>query len=138
MAGFTLVELLVAVFILQLIVAPLYLFFTSTKRTMFKAADTLIAANLASSMVAGLREQPRDVISSLPLCEDTAMVASLSLANLGVAPAPPEFSRKVTIIPVSEGGEAGLYLVEVHISWFNRNTTTPASYFVRNLLRGKK
>ena len=66
-SGFTLVELLIALFILQLVIAPLYLIFTSTRQTMFKAADTLVAAGLASSMIAGLRELPRQSLRSQPL-----------------------------------------------------------------------
>jgi len=138
--GFTLVELLIALFILQLVIAPLYLVFTSTRQTMFKAADTIVAAGLASSMIAGLRELPPESLRPQPLTQDSQLVASFSLENLGVMPAPPEFSRKVEIIPVTspEHADSGLYIVEVQIEWQNRNTVTPVSYVVRNLLRGKK
>lgn len=138
--GFTLVELLIALFILQLVIAPLYLVFTSTRQTMFKASDTLVAAGLASSMIAGLRELPPESLYPQPLTQDSQLVASFSLDNLGIMPAPPEFTRKVEIIPVTspEHAGSGLYIVEVQIEWQNRNTVTTVNYVVRNLLRGKK
>jgi len=137
-SGFTLVELLIALFVLQLVIAPLYLVFTSTRQTMFKAADTLVAAGLASSMIAGLRELPRQSLRSQPLIQDSQLVASFSLENLGVMPAPPEFTRRVEIIPATSAGNEGLYIVEVQIEWHNRNSETQVNYVVRNLLRGKE
>ncbi|HNS09433.1 MAG TPA: prepilin-type N-terminal cleavage/methylation domain-containing protein [Candidatus Ozemobacteraceae bacterium] len=138
--GFSLVELLIAMFILQLIIAPVYLMFTETQKTMFKAADTLTASHLASSLVAGLRDAPVETLRPQPLEEDTKLAAPLDLENLDVLPVPTEFTRKLEIIPVDLAGKEGgpYYLVEVQISWFNRKTSTPVEYIVRDLLRGKK
>jgi prepilin-type N-terminal cleavage/methylation domain-containing protein len=140
LAGFSLVELLIAMFILQLIIAPVYLMFTETQKTMFKAADTLTASHLASSLIAGLRESPVEALRPQPLEEDTRLASPLDLESLGVLPVPAEFTRKMEIIPVDLAGKEGgpYYLVEVQISWFNRKTSTPVEYVVRDLLRGKK
>jgi hypothetical protein len=140
LTGFSLVELLIAMFILQLIIAPVYLMFTETQRTMFKAADTLTASHLASSLIAGLRESPVETLRPQPLEEDTKLASPLDLESLGVLPVPTDFIRKMEIIPVDLAGKEGgpYYLVEVQISWFNRKTSTPVEYIVRDLLRGKK
>jgi prepilin-type N-terminal cleavage/methylation domain-containing protein len=139
-AGFSLLELLIALFILQLIIAPVYLMFTETQKVMYKAADTLTAAHLASSLIAGLRDSPVDILRPQPLENDTELTAPLDLASLGVQAVPEEFTRKMEIIPVDLAGKEGgpYYLVEVQISWFNRKTSTPVEYIVRDLLRGKK
>lgn len=139
-AGFALVELLIALFILQLIIAPVYLMFTETQRTMFKAADTLTASHLASSLIAGLRDLPVESLRPQPLEEDTKLVSPLSLEDLGVLPAPSEFTRKMEIIPVDPAGKEGgpFFLVEVQITWFNRKSSTQVDYVVRDLLRGAK
>lgn len=138
--GFALIELLIALFILQLIIAPVYMMFTETQKTMFKAADTLTASHLASSIIAGLRELPVESLRPQPLEKDTDLVAPLSLEDMGVLPAPSEFTRKVEIIPVDPAGKEGgpFFLVEVQIEWFNRKSSTQVSYVVRDLLRGVK
>ncbi|EKD83341.1 MAG: hypothetical protein ACD_39C00741G0002 [uncultured bacterium] len=140
LAGFSLVELLIALFILQLIIAPVYLMFTETQKTMFKAADTLTASHLASSLIAGLRDLPVEALRPQPLEEDTKLGSPLDLESMGVLPVPSEFTRKMEIIPVDLAGKEGgpYYLVEVQISWFNRKTSTPVEYVVRDLLRGTK
>ncbi|MBU1108873.1 MAG: prepilin-type N-terminal cleavage/methylation domain-containing protein [Candidatus Riflebacteria bacterium] len=136
--GFTLVEILIAMFILQLVIAPVYLMFTETQRTMYKAADTLTAANLASSLIAGLRDVPTKAMRPQPLEEDTLLGPPYQLGILDVLPAPEEFTRKVEIIPLDLAGREGgpFYLVEVQITWFNRKTKTPVNYTVRDLLKG--
>lgn len=138
--GFTLVEVLIAMFILQLIIAPVYLMFTETQKTMYKAADTLTAANLASSIIAGLRELPPEQLREQPLEVDNLLGLPFQLANMGVLPVPEEFTRKVEIAKVDPAGKEGgpFYLVEVEITWFNRKTRTRANYTVRDLLRGIK
>lgn len=137
--GFTLVEMLIAVFILQLVIVPLFLMFTSSKQTMFKAADTLVAASLASSLIAGLQELPAKDLRPQPMLVDSELSSSLSLENLGVSPAPPEFTRMIEINLVQSvaGDKTKLYLVEVQIFWYNRKTTTPVSYIVRSIVKGK-
>ncbi|MFZ5953116.1 MAG: type IV pilus modification PilV family protein [Candidatus Rifleibacteriota bacterium] len=139
-SGFTLVELLIALFILQLIIAPVYLLFTETQKTMYKAADTLTASHLASSMIAGLREAPVESLRPQPLENDLDLKPPLSLEDIGVLPVPTNFTRKVEMIPIDATGKEGgpFFLVEVQVSWFNRKTSTPVEYVVRDLLRGKK
>lgn len=136
--GFTLVEILLALFILQLIIAPVYLMFTETQRTMFKAADTVTASSIAGSLIAGLRDLPPAALKPQPLTEDTALEKTLSLENLDVPPAPKDFTRRVELVPIDQNGREGgpFYLVEVQIDWFNRKTKTPAKYVIRDLLRG--
>ncbi|PKL48203.1 MAG: hypothetical protein CVV42_10495 [Candidatus Riflebacteria bacterium HGW-Riflebacteria-2] len=139
-AGFSLLELLIALFILQLIVAPVYLMFTESQKIMFKAADTLTAAHLASSLIASLRNSKVEILRDQPLEDDIRLTAPLDLESLGVLPVPAEFTRKLQILSVDLAGKEGgpYYLVEVQISWFNRKTSTPVEYIVRDLLRGKK
>lgn len=136
--GFTLVEVLIATFILQLVIAPVYLMFTETQKTMYKASDTLTAANLASSLIAGLRDLPTKALRPQPLEKDDLLAPPLQLESLDVLPAPEGFTRKVEIIPLDLAGREGgpFYLVEVQITWFNRKTKTPANYTVRDLLKG--
>jgi len=137
--GFTLVELLIAIFILQLVIAPLFLMFSSTRQTMFKAADTLVAASLASSLIAGLHELPAKDLRFQPLLDDRQLSSALNLKNLGVPPAPPEFTRMLEIRPfkMSDNDKTRLFLVEVRVSWHNRKSTTPVSYIVRSFVKGK-
>lgn len=136
--GFTLVEILIAVFILQLVIAPVYLMFSETQKTMYKAADTLTAANLASSLIAGFRDMPAELLRPQPLEEDRLLTEPFQLEKLDVLPVPEGFTRKVEIVPVDMAGREGgpFYLVEVQISWFNRKTKTPVNYIVRDLLKG--
>ncbi len=136
-AGVTLIELLIGLFILQLIIAPLYLMFSSSKRTMYKAADLLQASNLASSLLAGLKQMPAKHLSPQPLVKDSELSGNLSLEKLNVKMGPPEFKRELEIIPVKiSGSDDKLFIVEVRISWFNRNSTTEAGYTIRDILRG--
>ncbi|MGM0598348.1 MAG: hypothetical protein ACQETH_00905 [Candidatus Rifleibacteriota bacterium] len=139
-SGVTLVELLIGLFILQLIIAPLYLMFSSSKRTMLKAADTLAAANLSSSLLASLREAPANILRPLPLTRDTSLPPQLSLENLGVAPASEEFRRDIEILPATLPGleDDNLFVIEVKISWYNRNSKTEINYIVRDIMRGAK
>lgn len=139
-SGVTLVELLIGLFILQLIIAPLYLMFSSSKRTMLKAADTMAAANLSSSLLAGLREAPANILQPLPLTRDTNLPPQLSLENLSVTPSSDEFRREIEILPATLPGlkDDNLFVIEVKISWFNRNSKTEVNYIVRDVMRGAK
>jgi hypothetical protein len=139
-SGVTLVELLIGLFILQLIIAPLYLMFSSSKRTMLKAADTMAAANLSSSLLAGLREAPANILQPLPLTRDTNLPPQLSLENLSVTPSSDEFRREIEILPATLPGlkDDNLFVIEVKISWFNRKSKTEVNYIVRDVMRGAK
>jgi hypothetical protein len=138
--AFSLVELLVAIFILQLIIAPVYLMFSESQKTMYKAADTTTAAHLASSLIAGLREIPAKKLKPQSLDQDINLESPLSLEELGVMPVPEEFTRNIEILPVDVAKKEGgpFFMVEVQISWFNRKTDTAVEYVIRDLLVGSK
>ncbi|HNV70716.1 MAG TPA: prepilin-type N-terminal cleavage/methylation domain-containing protein, partial [Candidatus Ozemobacteraceae bacterium] len=58
-SAFSLMELMVVLFILQLVICPLYVVFSGSRKIMMSARDVTSAVSLGSSMIAALREIDR-------------------------------------------------------------------------------
>jgi hypothetical protein len=91
-------------------------------------------------LLAGLREAPANILQPLPLTRDTNLPPQLSLENLSVTPSSDEFRREIEILPATLPGlkDDNLFVIEVKISWFNRNSKTEVNYIVRDVMRGAK
>lgn len=134
--GFTLMELMVCIFILQLALAPLYMTFSGSKQMMVNARELTKAVNLASSMIASLRKLEVQTISPLSWTSEANLPAFCSLATLGLSKVQDGFQRHLMINLVdgaaAEGGP--YYEATVEIKW--KNQKLPGSPELQMVLKG--
>ena len=126
--GFTLMELMVVVFILQLVIVPLYVAFSGSKKMMVNAREMAHAVSLGSSMIAGLREVEVGKLSEIPLTAENALPAAFSLEKLGLKKAMDGFSRSLKISLIDPGSQEGgpFYEAQVDIRWkHSKQTSSP-------------
>ncbi len=136
----SLVEVLVAVLVLAMVVGPLYLVFSGSRKNMLAARELSLAISLASSYLAGLRQVPPERLIDLPASEDIEVTGPLALAALGVATAPPGITRRLSLTRVDPGGGEGgpYYQAEVVVQWTTRTARQTVTYTLASLLRGPR
>ena len=82
--GFTLMELMVVIFILQLVIAPLYMVFSGSRKMMINARELTKAVSFGSSMIAGLRKIDIKKLSELSMTAEADLAGSFSLEKTGL------------------------------------------------------
>lgn len=132
--GFSLVEVLLSLVVLSLIIAPLYLAFSGSRRHMTAARDQSIAVSLAASYMAALRTLDPRLLPDQRFTRDLDLTGPLALNQLGIATGPAGFERSVSLLRVdAENREGGPYLqAEILIRW----KKGVSSYLLQGLLRG--
>ena len=137
--GFTLVEILIALFILQLVIAPIYLVFSGSKKAMARAKELAVASELSSSFLASIRSLDIKALKFQPLKEDKYLPMPYTLKNLNISQSPKYFSRFVEVSKVDitrkEGGP--FFIVNIHIYWKKPNMGKKLQYDACALLKGK-
>lgn len=112
-------ELMVTLFILQLVIAPLYLVFSGSRKMMINARELSNAVSFGSSMIAGLRKMDIRKVGELSATSEGNLTGALSLENLGLVKVPDGFHRNLTIKQLDPTGQGGgpFYEAVVEIRW---------------------
>lgn len=136
--GLSLMEVLLSLFVLGIIIAPVYLTFSGSRQVMGTARDLTTAVSLAGSLFAGLKAVPAETLPEIGMTADLDLPAAISLERLGVASAPVPFERTVSLSRLdSTGNEGGPYLqAEVVLQW-QRKTGPKHRYTLVGLLKAK-
>jgi hypothetical protein len=116
-------ELLVVVFLLQLVIAPLYLVFSGSRKMMMTARELSKAVSFGSSLVAGLRKIDSRSLVELPMTPESALNGPLALETLGLSRVPEGFGRFLTLRRLDAAGQQGgpFFEAVVEIRWKNPN-----------------
>lgn len=140
-SGFTLMEMMIAIFILQLVVGPLYLAFSGSRRMMINAREWTKAVSFAGSMIAGLRKIETKKIPEIALTPEGSLPEAISLSNLGLTAVPEGFQRFLVIGLVDEAAQEGgpFFEARVEIRWKNfKQPKAPELVFSMKSLLGRK
>lgn len=137
--GFTLVEILIALFILQLAIAPIYLVFSGSKKAMNKAKELSIASELASSMLTSIRSLDIKLLKNQTLSQDIYLKGAYHIDSLMISKTPKDFTRFIEVNKVDITGKEGgpFFMVSVHVSWKKPNMGKKLTYSACALLKGK-
>lgn len=137
--GFTIVEILIALFILQLFIAPIYLVFSGSKQTMNRAREISIASELASSMLTSIRSVDIKLLKNQKLEQDISLTNPYSLNSLMISQTPKNFSRFMEVKKVDITGREGgpFFMVSVNVSWKKPSMGKKLTYSACALLKGK-
>lgn len=134
-AGFSLTEILTAVVILGLVVAPVFLAYTTSRKTMARSQDVSRAVSTAVSTLAVLAELPPDRLRELEMAEDGTRPAPFDPASLGLPPLPDEFRRELGLVPLPGAGRR-LFHATVRVRWQDRVGASFLEYRLDTVLKG--
>lgn len=130
----TLVEVLTCMAILALLVMPLLEMFVTGKKMMASGRERMEAMSLASSYVASLATVPPVELVETAAVEDRSLSGALSLARLGIPPAPKDYRRLVSIMGLGNEADTPVRQVTVTVQWTSRVSKAPVSYSLVRLL----
>jgi len=130
--AFSLVEILVCILLLALAVIPVVELLTTSKKMSASARDRTLAMNLASSYLSTVSNLPRKDLPELAPTVDANVTGVCSLSQLGLAPTPDGYIRKLALVKLEPGRM--LFHAVVIVEWTSPISRRSLSYKIDRLL----
>ncbi|HBC76389.1 MAG TPA: hypothetical protein DC017_16380 [Candidatus Wallbacteria bacterium] len=137
--GFSLTELLIAIVIMCAAISPVFLAFSTSRKTVGAASNISRAVSFASTYMTALRGAEPAAFHELGETQDTAVPGALSPEKLMIDPVQAGFKRKLTLkkVNLSDFPGLGIYHAIVTVEWKN-TAGAVSSYALEGLIDEKR
>jgi len=136
--GLTFTEVLISVVIISITVTPVFLLFSTSRRTTMAARDVSRATSFAGSYITAIAGAANVRLREVAKTEDLSMDGLMALDKLGVEKVHKGFRRFLELKKIAPDGESGskAYHARVTVEWTAASGKTN-SYSMERLLNAK-
>jgi len=136
--GFSLTELLISIVIMCAAISPVFLAFSTSRKTVGAASNISRAVSFASTYLTALRGADPAALAEFGAAEDTAVSGALSLEKLKIDPVHSGFKRRIALkkVVLADLPDTGLYHATVTVEWKN-TAGESSSYALEGLIDEK-
>ncbi len=137
--GFSLTELLIAIVIMCAAISPVFLAFSTSRKTIGAASNISRAVSFASTYLTALRGAGKPSPGEFGPTEDTALTGALSLQKLRLDPVHSGFKRKLAMkkVNLADFPDLEIYHAIVTVEWKN-TAGEVSSYALEGLIDEKR
>ena len=130
------IEILIGLVILTILVGPVYMLFSSSKRNLMSSQDLATAISYSSSFLTLFSQVPIEDLKEVGPVADDQLTGKLSLSTLGIAAVKKPYWREVTVKKETLDG-IDYYHVIIRTYWKIRNSKKELSYRQDTVLGGE-
>lgn len=135
--AFSLVEIVVAVFIVSLVSVPIYYLFSTSTKMNVTARHMAVAIGLSNSLLNTIKALPPELMYELPATPDSALSGSYDINSLGIPPCPEgieAYKRYLQVVHKTwPSTNKDFFHIAVRVTWINPISKAEQSYVIQTL-----